>query len=292
MNQFSHLAQRCLNVPLAIRPDKAEIILAALAERLGVTRLTRLNGDSVVLAPQAFFDHDDDGPAREPDRFYDLVAGVAVIPVHGTLVQKCGSMRPYSGMTGYNAIRYNFMQALADPDADAIVLDIDSPGGEVAGNFDLTDTIFAARGKKPIWAILDEMACSAAYAIASAADRVTAPRTGYAGSIGVITLHCDLSKALDKEGIAVTLITFGARKADAADTAPLSKEARAIIQGNVDACGELFVATVARNRKLAAAKVRDTEAGYFMGADGVTRGLVDAVMAPDEAFRELVSSLD
>ena len=86
-------------------------------------------------------------------------------------------LRPTSGMTGYNAIGANVFAALDDPGVKAIALAIDSPGGDTAGLFDLTDSIYAARGRKPIWAILDESACSAAYAIAAATDRITVPRT-------------------------------------------------------------------------------------------------------------------
>ena len=137
-----------------------------------------------------------------------------MIQVEGTLVQKLGTLRPYSGMTGYDGIRQNFLEALSDPAVEAIVLDIDSPGGEVAGCFDLVDTIYAARGEKPIWSVLSESAYSAGYAIASAADRIVVPRTGGTGSIGVISMHVDWSQALTEAGVKVTFITYGERKAD------------------------------------------------------------------------------
>lgn len=287
---YPHLATRLFNVPLMILPEKAEIVMAALADRFGIARLFRGTGEAVALRPQAL---DGEAMARvRPDVGYDIVAGVAVIPVTGTLVQKLGTLRPYSGMTGYDGIRVNLLAALADPEVEAIALDIDSPGGEVAGCFDLVDTIFAARGGKPIWAILDETACSAAYAIASAADRVTVPRTGYTGSVGVICMHVDFSKALAEEGITVTLIQYGARKADGQPVIPLSDAARQRFQADIDATGELFVATVARNRGLDPASVRRTEAATFRGPEGVAIGFADAVMAPDAAFRALVADLD
>jgi len=167
MDRFPHLAQRLFNQPIAIYPPKAEIVMAALADRFGIARLFRPSGETVILDAAAVFT--EASPARE--RYYEIVAGVAVIPIAGTLVQKSGEMRPYSGMTGYDGIRLNFLQALADPEVEAIVLDIDSPGGEVSGCFDLVDTIFTARGMKPIRAILNEVAYSGAYAIASAADK-------------------------------------------------------------------------------------------------------------------------
>ncbi|MEX3690814.1 S49 family peptidase [Paraburkholderia sp. BR14263] len=260
--------------------------MAALADRFGITKLFRANGEAV--AASEFGVEDDD----EPDyRYYDVVQGVAIIPISGTLVQKSGYMRPTCGMTGYDGIRANLSMALEDPAVGAILLDIDSGGGEVAGCFDLVDAIYSARGRKPIWAVLSESAYSAAYAIASAADRITVPRTGGTGSVGVICAHVDFSKALAKEGITVTMIHYGARKADGNEFSPLSDEALARYQADVNAMGELFVKTVARNRKLSVATVRGTQATTFLGADGVEIGFADAVMAPDEAFRSLLDEL-
>lgn len=294
MSRLPFLAQRLFNAPLAIHPRKAEIVIGALAERLGVASLTRVSGEPVALQPMAF---DDDGDVlfssrgRSGDTGYDIVAGVAVVPVHGTLVQRLGGVRPWSGMTGYDMIRAAFLCATQDPAARAIVLDIDSPGGEVAGCFDLVDEIYRARGAKPIHAILSEVAYSAAYAIASAADRIAVPRTGGVGSIGVLCAHVDWSEALTKAGLAVTFIQFGARKTDGAGEKPLANEALEKFQADIDAMGELFVETVARNRGMTPDKVRATEAATFMGAPGVALGLADIVLAPDAAFRELLDTI-
>lgn len=290
--RLPHLAQRLFNRPLAILPDKAEIVMAALADRFGVARLFRADGSVVPLAWRDGDDYDD----REPAEYkpYEVVNGIAVIPIEGTLVHRLGSLHSYSGMTGYDGIKQLFAYAWDDAEVRAIVLDIDSCGGEVSGCFDLVDVIYAARqsGEKPVWAVLDENAFSAAYAIASACTRVTVPRTGGTGSVGVIAMHCDLSKALSIHGITVTLITYGARKADGSETLPLSDEARKRFQADVDAMGDLFVATVARNRGLSPGAVKATEAGTFLGAAGVAAGFADACQAPDEAFAELLASLN
>lgn len=289
--RFGHLAQRFFNRPLAIRPEKAELIMAVLADRMGVTALYT-DGRAVGLAPAAFLDDwDDDESGYQPDAGYDIVEGVACLEISGTLVQKLGGLRPYSGMTGYNGIRASMANALADPAVRAIALCIDSPGGEVAGCFDLVDAIYSARGDKPIWAILDEDAFSAAYAIASAADKIIVPRTGGVGSIGVIAMHVDWSRALAAGGLKVTLITYGERKADGAPEFPLSDEAKAAFQADIDAAGELFVQTVARNRGLPANSIRATQAATFRSDQGVQAGLADAVMAPDAAFRALLAEL-
>lgn len=286
MSNFPHLAQRLFNVPLAITPDKLEIVMAALADRFGLAELRRADGEIVL------FDTDYDAGEPAHERPYEVIEGIAVIPVQGTLVAKLGTLHPYSGMRGYDGIRANLVLALTDDAVRAIVLDIDSPGGEVAGCFDLVDAIHSIRGIKPIHAILTENAFSAAYALASACDSITVPRTGGTGSIGVIVAHVDFSKALTSAGITVTLITYGAHKADANDVQPLADDARARIQADVDAVGELFNATVARNRNLTPAKVRATQALTYLGEQGVAAGLADAVMSPDAAFHALLTELN
>lgn len=292
------LAQRMWNAPLAIHPGKLEIPMGVLAGRLGLAM-------NLAGAPLAFFDFEDDedfdddsggesGPyARgvQTDAGFDLLGPIARIRIAGTLVQRLGSLRPECGMTGYNGLRQVFASALEAPEVKAIYLDIDSPGGECAGLFDLVDDMYGARGAKPIWAILNESAYSAAYAIASAADRIVVPRTGGTGSIGVIMAHVDWSQRLDKEGIKVTFIHHGAQKADLRPELPLSDGAQKRLQADIDELGQLFIDTVARNRGLAAKKVEGFEAGTFQGAAGVAAGLADEVAAPAVAFQALYASL-
>jgi signal peptide peptidase SppA len=235
----------------------------------------------------------DDGRGEEWKPYW-VHEGVAIVPVKGVLVHRVGPwawLANLFGVQGYDQIRLLFMQALADEDVDAIVLDIDSGGGDVAGCFDLVDTIYAAREIKPIRAILDENAYSAAYAIASAAERISVPRTGGTGSVGVIAVHVSIEEMLKKAGVAVTEITKGERKSDFSEFAALSEEARARLQADVNATGALFDETVARNRGLAVKAVRDTQARTFQGADGVTIGFADEVAAPDAAFRALLQKL-
>jgi ClpP class serine protease len=294
MDRFPHLASRLFNVPLAVLPDKAEVAMAALADRLGIAHLFRADGGAVVLAGNDAMKAFGGDVAPSASRGYDVVAGVAVIEVEGLLVQKLGTMRPYCGMTGYDGIRSNLLEALADPEVRAIVLDIDSGGGEVAGCFDLADTIYAARGVKPLRAICSEVAYSAAYAIASACDNIAVPRTGGVGSVGVITMLVDMSRALAAGGVAVHFIHYGDQKAEAgrAQVTGVSKDMLARLQASVDRVGELFVATVARNRGISAAAVRATKAACFEGELGVAAGLADAVASPDEAFSALLADLD
>lgn len=290
MHRLGDLAQRMFNTPLAIHPQKAEIIMAALADRLGISNAMYLDGRNIKMSSD-FGEDDDERESNNPRGGYDVVEGVAIIQIRGTLVQRCGSLRPYSGMTGYNAIRQNLLLAMDDSRVKGILLDIDSPGGEVSGCFDLVDAIYEMRGIKPMHSVLSDKAYSAAYAIASATDKVTVPRTGGVGSVGVVTMHIDWSKAIGEAGMKVTFITYGDRKAEGNQFEPLSKETLSHIQSDITKIGEMFVETVSRNRNLSSAKLRATEAACYMGADGVAIGLADAVMPPDAAFRALLKEL-
>jgi signal peptide peptidase SppA len=267
-------ADRFLNVPLALLPGETEKILRALELR-------------AETAPQSLV-IESENRAYPP---YELTKGIAVIPINGILVHEEEWFSPFIGEMGYDRIRAVFDHALADPEAKAIALHVNSPGGILAGCFDLAERIFEARGEKPICAILDECAYSAAYALACAAEAVTVPRTGGTGSIGVVAMHVDITKALDELGIAVTTFQYGARKTDAYPTTPMTEEARVRFQAEIDTLGEMFVDLVARNRGIAASKVRATEAGCFLGAAGAAEDLADEVLSADEAFLSLVQEI-
>lgn len=291
MKSYPFAAARVFDTPLAIHQAKGQVIAKALASRFSIGDISFAGSDPVVVKPMAY-DEWDDGPSNAVQETpYDTDRGVAVIDVSGTLVQKSSNLRPYSGMLGYNAIRHNFLEALEDKAIKAIALSIDSPGGEVAGCFDLADLIYKSRSIKPTLAILSECAYSAAYALASACEQITVPRTGGTGSVGVICMHIDQSKAIANAGMAVTIIKYGDRKADGNQFSPLSKDALARFQADVDEMGELFVETVARNRNLSVETVRKTQAATFLGAAGIEIGFADAVMAPDEAFKSLLAEL-
>jgi ClpP class serine protease len=285
--------RRIFNRPALILPEKAREIIAGLRGRLGVDALVDVDG--VTLSAQVL---DDVGnQARGPggsgrQRVFEVADGIAILPVIGTLVNRLGSVTPYSGMTGYDGIEYCLEQALADPEVRGIMLDIDSCGGEVAGCFDVVDRIHAAREQKPIWAVLGEDAYSGAYAIASAATHVTVPRTGGAGSIGVVCAHVDVSVAMGEAGYTVTLIHSGARKVDGNPYEPLPDDVRGRMQGEIDELRLLFAGTVARNREMNIQAVLDTEAATYPGAAAVAAGLADAVMAPREAFAAFRVELD
>jgi ClpP class serine protease len=181
--------------------------------------------------------------------------------------------------------------ALADPAVNGIALEIDSHGGEVAGAFDLADRIRAARARKPVRAFVAEAALSAGYAIASQADRIILPRTGEVGSIGVVTMHVDMSGALADGGYAVTLIHAGAHKVDGNPFEPLPDTVRAEWQADLESVRQIFVATVeaGRGARLPRGAALATEAAILRGADAVAAGLADEVAELRAAFEQFAS---
>ncbi len=180
-------------------------------------------------------------------------------------------------MTSYENIHEEIESALEDKSIETILLDIDSPGGEVNGVFDLADFIYSARGKKRIIAIANDDAYSAAYAIASSAEKIFLTRTSGVGSIGVIASHIDQSGFDEKQGIKYTTIFAGSRKNDLNPHEPMTSESLESLQKEVGRLYEMFVQLIARNRGLSIEKIRSTEAGLYFGEKAVEIGLADGV---------------
>lgn len=222
------------------------------------------------------------------DKPFAYSNGVAIIPVHGTLINRYGGYY-YGYVTGYNFIRSQRNAALMDSDVQAIIYDINSNGGEAAGCFELSQEMFDTRGVKPSLAVIDSNCYSAAYAIGSAADRMTVTPSGGAGSIGVISMHVDMSKMLEDIGIKVSIIKSGDHKADGNPFEPLSDSARASFQASVDNMRTDFVNLVAQNRNLDPKVVRDTEAMCYNATDAKAKGLIDEVATPAQAVAEFLN---
>jgi len=269
-----HLAHRIGGQPLAITGAKLGTIMAVLGDRIG------LPDARAALDDEELFEHLD-SPAR---------SDVALIPVVGTLVHRALAVAPPSGLRSYGAIGRDFQAALDDRSVRQIVLDIDSPGGECSGMLELAEQITAARGRKPIWAIVDEQATSAAYLVASAADpgRVLIPSTGTLGSIGVMAIHVDESARDQQEGRAFTTLTSGERKDDGNPHAPLDDEARRRLQAEVDRVAGLLFEAVARNRGVSADAIRRQQAALFHGRQAVEAGLADRLETPQAGLEQIL----
>lgn len=216
-------------------------------------------------------------------RPYNVTGGTLTIPVKGVMLHDFGYSF-FGWATGYTYIRKAFERGMADPDVARIAMVINSGGGEVAGNFDLVDTIRGYRGQKPIEAFVDEHAYSAAFSLASAADRIHVPRTGGVGSVGVVTAHIDVSEALQKQGVKFEFIHAGKHKVEGNSYEPLSAEARNRMQTRIDGLYDIFVSTVARNLGIEEQVVRGTEALTYSADEALAIGFAHEVRPIDEAL--------
>ncbi|MFP3024790.1 S49 family peptidase [Wolbachia endosymbiont (group A) of Pogonocherus hispidulus] len=203
--------------------------------------------------------------------------GIAIISIYGVLTKKTEAFDHILDMTSYENIHEEIESALEDKSIETILLDIDSPGGEVNGVFDLADFIYESRTKKRIIAIANDDAYSAAYAIASSAEKVFVSRTSGVGSIGVIASHIDQSGFDEKQGIKYTTVFAGSRKNDLNPHEPMTSESLENLKSEVNRLYGMLVELIARNRNLSVEAIKNTEAGLYFGENAVEIGLADGI---------------
>lgn len=311
MTNAALLAARLSARPLLMLPSAVEAyahqLMALAPERgsrglLGWLRggrqaLTERSAGPLADAPACYYPMWLESAAGAPDGEgygWTLKNGIALVQIDGPL---CETGWAYDGETyiaGYDCLSRTFAEIAADARVKAAFIKHDSPGGVAAPGLPaLAAQIRTLRAEKPVWSSCS-MAASADYWLACSGSRVTAPGLGYVGSIGAVLTHCDMSGMLDKDGIVMTPIQFGAKKTDGSPYKPLSAGAKADLQAEIDEVGRLFVAGVIAGRpRLTEEDVLATEAGCFLAEasdpdrSGLALGLIDAVMGEQEAFAEL-----
>lgn len=276
--KYEHLVSYVASEVWAILPTKLSEIVAALAYRAS-------GGEFSAEEIQARI-------GGRPERAVVSGDAVAVVPIHGTIAHRGGRMPMSSGGTSTEAIGAMFRQAMTDDRVGTILFDVDSPGGTVTGLQELADEIYAARGQKRMVSMVNGLAASAAYWLASQADEIVSIPSGGSGSIGVFYAHEDVSKALADKGINVTLLKAGKYKAEINPFTPLTDEAREFVQARIDRAYAQFVAAVARGRGVSPADVRG---GYGEGRvleakDAKAANLIDRIATPDATIKRLVGT--
>jgi|AntDeeMetageno50_2_1112565.scaffolds.fasta_scaffold02367_3 signal peptide peptidase SppA len=283
---YQHIAAQIFGRSLMIEPQRARTMVSALVDRLNVQSLHMHDGAILERADmQAVLDN----WSASGKTLAKTVDGIAVIEVDGTITHKFGHLNPSSGMVGLDGLQALIQSADADPEVRGILLDFNSPGGSVSGTFDLAQLIHDI--DTPIWSLVDELCCSAAYALAAATDRIVAPRTAQTGSVGVIAMHENIAGALEQQGREITLITAGARKAEGNSLAPLPDNVHARMQADVDEVYSMFVDSVAQYRGLSADAVRKTEAGVLNAREALELGLIDEIMPAHDALEAFDKTL-
>lgn len=293
--RIARLMTEFYSTPLALLPQTIAA-LSMVLERANAG--VRLSADEIRAA--LAFDQEQENeqraarragaaaPAQQPNT-------IAVLPVSGVIGHRAHLVEDSSSGVGTSTeiLGAHFRRMVADPNVGAIVFDHDSPGGSVYGVAELSDQIHAARGTKPMVAVVNSLSASASYWLASAADEIVITPGGEAGSIGVWTAHQDWSKYFDQKGVKTTLVSAGKYKVEGHPYGPLEDEARAAIQDGVDKYYGMFVEHVARNRGDSAKNVR---AGYGEGRvlvakDAVAAKLANRVGTMDQVIAELQAKL-
>ena len=272
---YQRVMHEFYSTPWAILPEK----LQAIAELLN----SRASGQRMAI---------DDIVARSDGHEQSQISvtgAVAVIPIYGVIAQRMDMFSQFSGGTSTDRVTKQIQSAIADPSVGSILLDIDSPGGSVYGVAELASEILAARDKKPITAIANSLAASAAYWIGSAASEFIVTPGGEVGSIGVITAHTDVSKFEQDLGMKTTIISAGKYKAEGNQFEPLAEEAKAAIQMRIEEYYAMFTKAVAKNRN---AKISDVREGFGQGRvvgaqQAVSLGMADTIATYDETLKRL-----
>lgn len=278
-----------LSTPWAILPERMNAICAVIA-RLAAERaappevMEQVRADAIQVEARR-----GDATARTGN------GAIAVLPFYGISAQRTSPMEDVSGTGMMSIQRYTqaFRAALADDSIGGILMDVDSPGGSVYGVMELANEIYQARSQKPVFAIANSLAASAAYWIASSASEFYVTPGGEVGSIGVFAAHQNLAKALEKEGVETTLVSAGKYKTEGNPFGPLSDEARAAMQTRVDAYYGAFTRGVAKNRGVDVASVREGMGqGRVLSASAAKgENMVDGVSTFDEVVRKLAKTI-
>ncbi len=277
---YAHVTNFVLEHPWAVSRPMMSLIAGVLARRIA-----GLGPDPAALEAAA-------NKRRETLPQARRGGTVAVVPVHGVIMPRADMMTEVSGLVSLEAVAAQVRDAAADSSIKTILLDIDSPGGSVSGCTECVDAILAARELKPVIAASHYTMASAAYWIGAAATEIVASPSSQVGSIGVYTMHNDISEALKQLGINRTYISAGKDKLIGKETEPLSERDASMLQKTVDEAYARFTADVGRGRKVPASKVRE---GYGQGRtvgaeEALSLGMVDRLESFDETMARLAPS--
>ena len=270
MSKFSHLSSLVFNKPLMVTQDYAETIAVVLSDRLN------LDVEGLQIKSDA-----------KDQRVATTNKGVAVIPIVGSMSHRSTGIEAMSGMTSYSTLQRQFEAAFNDPNVGSILMDIDSPGGSVAGAFDFRDYLMSKKGTKPVYALARDAMCSAAYLIGSTADKVYATQTARVGSIGVVAMHTDASGKMEKEGLKPTFISAGKFKTAGNPYEKLEGDKLKYLQDSVDESYDMFINAVADARGIDKKVIRDTEARVYGGKKAVEIGLADGIRTYESVIAEM-----
>jgi signal peptide peptidase SppA len=279
MSSLIRVARAVWCEPWLVEPDTHRTLCRILAAHMAEGD-AELHRRFVGVALQAAGKIEDKGDSAP----YDIVDGVAVVPLQGVIGRKVGALEKSSGVTDVDAFARAVSAAASDPAVSAIMLDIDSPGGTVGGVQSAADTVRTAGDSKPVMAFTGDRMCSAAYWIGSAANAVYAEEMATVGSVGVYTALLDQTRAMEAAGLKMELFASGPYKGAGVAGVPLTDGQRAMIQSRVDELATIFKNDVRRGR---AVQDDAMQGQTFLGRGAMAVGMVDAVASFGKAMTDL-----
>lgn len=283
------LVAEFFSTPWAIVPERLtaiEAVVMRLAAGIPATPevMAQVRADSEVMAARR------EGVARTASG-----GNIAVLPFYGVSTQRPPpAMASGSGLMSTQQFAGMLRAAVSDDSVGGVLIDVDSPGGSVFGVQELANEIYQARSQKPVIAIANSLAASAAYWIGSAASEFYITPGGEAGSIGVFAAHQDQSKKLENEGVKTTLIHAGQYKVEGSPYGPLDDEARAHMQSRIDAHYGAFTRAVAKHRGVDVETVR-TQMGQgrtYGASQAKAAGMVDDIATFDQVLTRMQKSIN
>lgn len=279
--KYAHVERAVTGRPWFTTPEQ----LAAIAEVIRV-RIDggRLSADEIEQRLKA-------AAANQGPRGGRSGGAVAVLPVYGTIFPRASLFTLMSGGASVDMLRAAFREAMADDSVGSLVMEFDSPGGQVDGIEEFAAEIRAARGRKPIVAVANTLMASAAYYLASQADEIVASPSSLVGSIGVVYVHMEQSRKLDAEGITPTIIAIPKAKWEGNSMEPLGDEARAHLEQTAGDYYAQFVSAVAKGRGVSVETVRSGygEGRVLTAKRALSAGMVDRVDTLDATIARLSS---
>ena len=276
--RYDHVLSFCLEHPWSITASMRAVLVSILVRRIAGAKASDEDIAAALVNRRNLPQPKGDG-------------AVAIIPVYGVIAPRVNMMTEMSGGTTFETLSGQLREAMGNKAVTSILFDIDSPGGNVAGATEFAALVREARAKKPVIAQIQYTGASAAYWLAASATKVYAAPSAMVGSIGVFTIHEDLSKALEAEGIRITYIAAGKYKVDGNETSPLTDDVRARWQSKVDHAYTRFTADVSKGRGVA---LGDVTGGYGEGdtvtaTEALRLGMIDGISTLEETLARVMS---
>jgi signal peptide peptidase SppA len=276
---YDHILSFALSHPWSVMPEMLSVIAGILAQRIA-----GLSADDAAI--QAALMNRKNLPQPR-------AGSVAILPVYGVIAPRLNQMSDISGGTTFEKLSSQLRAAVNDKTIRTIVLDVDSPGGSVAGASEFAAEVMRARATKPVIAQAQFLMGSAAYQVAAAATEIVAAPSARVGGIGTYGIHNDLSEALKQLGVKRTFISAGDGKVDGNETEPLSDATRARMQVAIDEAYQTFVGDVVKGRGagMTADRVKtDWKAHVYGAVAAKANGMIDQVATLDQTLTRLLST--